>query len=280
MVSERQTIYHKRHALGQPYPWTSDRILDENRFTNIYRETDPGTQYAIANILETDQRPLDKAFNIMIYRLIGRKETHQTLGFMRLMEFDQLNFRGGLRAIAPPIFTSAYTVCPWRVISPCKIENVAELVSRLVRDLPSLWGSVQNSQSMQSAYTALHSCQGYGDFLAYQCLVDFTYPVKGGALVPLNPDEWAAAGPGAKKGIEAIAGYPVTNRDKQLQVMQWLHRHQEREFARLGLDFPRWRNLPISLPNIQNSLCSFQKYVKLQGGGRYPIKYKPSLIVE
>lgn len=282
LVCERQTIYHKRHVLKQPYPWSDDRILSENRFTNIYRETDPGTQYAITHILETDRQPLDKAFNIMTYRLIGKKETHQQLGFLLLSEFDKRAIIEGMQAIASaggPVFTSAYTVCPSRVVSECKIENVAEILAFLARDLPRFWCRATTCDTMEDAYAALELCYGYGRFLAYQCLVDLTYPIQGGAVLPLDANEWAAAGPGAKKGIEAIALRLVSAQSQQLDVMRWLHEHQEQEFQRLGYSFPQWNNQRLSLPNIQNSLCSFQKYVKLLAGGRYPIRYKPPALI-
>lgn len=274
MVCERQTIYHKRHVLDLPYPWSSDRILTEHRFTNIYRETDPGTQYAIASILETDHKPLDKAFNIMIYRLIGRRQTHEQLGFIRLAEFNKQDFITRLEALPSPVFTSAYTVCPTPVVSSCKIENVAEIIAFLAQHLPHFWQRASASETMQAAYQALLLCYGFGNFLVYQTLVDLTYPVQGGAVLGFDANEWAAAGPGAKKGIEAICLRPVSSQEKQLSIMRYLHAHQDIEFARLDLNFPRWQNKPISLPNIQNALCSFQKYVKLLGGGRYPIKYK------
>lgn len=113
-VAERQKIWVRRFVQRLPSPWTTDPILRQERFTNVYRELDPGTVYAVEHILEANLPEKDRIFNVMLYRLIGRAETHTTLGLQRVYDFDPDRFVDRLRWMrdvcgrAP--FTAAYMV--------------------------------------------------------------------------------------------------------------------------------------------------------------------------
>src|SRR5947199_59339 len=91
-VCERQSIWRRRYIEKRPPPWTQDQILRTARFTNVYRELDPGTDYLIRNILETSHGDEDKIFNVMVYRLIGRLETYKRIGFQTVASFDSNRF--------------------------------------------------------------------------------------------------------------------------------------------------------------------------------------------
>lgn len=285
-ICERQTIWQRRVAEGQAPPWTSDPILQTQRFTNVYRELDPGTQYAIQAILERDAPLADTLFNLMLYRLIGRVETHARLGFQRAATFDPDHLRRTLRAIraeGQPPFTAAYIVSGYRSMgSRDKIENVARIFARLSQSIDDLEQRIRTARSAAAVYEALVAVDGFGPFLAYQVLVDLLYPVAardGQPLLPFSHDDWAMAGPGARRGITMLL--PPGARHDPLQVMRWLQDEQHREFARLGLDFPYLRDaagapIPISLANIQNCLCEFHKYVKISDGtGRGRRRFTP-----
>ena len=90
-------------------------------------------------------------------------------------------------------------------------------------------------------------------------------------MLPFNNDEWAEAGPGARRGIKMLTA-PST-RASDLDIMVWLRDNQNTEFERLGIKFEFLFNndkpIKLSLANIQNCLCEFHKYIKiLNGTGR------------
>lgn len=275
-VFERQQIWVRRHVEGLLPPWTSDEALRDYRFTNVYRELDPGTQYAIDAILESPVTKKDKVFNVMIYRLIGRLQTHQQLGLQSVDDFDVSEVRRKLRTIrerSEPVFTGAYIVSGYNMMgSRDKIENVCRIFQHLKERFTEFAEQLFAATSSEEAYQAIRSCQGFGNFLAFQCLVDLRYPVKsydGAGVLPFSNDDWACAGPGAKKGITILAA--KRNDHTHLQVMTWLRDNQETEFARLDLPFPYLREaqdnrVKISLANIQNCLCEYHKYVKVREG--------------
>jgi hypothetical protein len=269
-IAERQKVWYHRVVEGRPAPWTGDDILQEYRFTNVYRELDPGTQYVIQNILEMDASRRDKLFNVMLYRLIGRLETHEYLGFQSLRSFDAAEFEEQLKHrrddLEETVFTGAYMVSGYNHRgSSDKVENVAALFGELT-DSPSFFDDLLSAKSLPDGYDSIRSQPGFGNFLSYQVLVDLLYPVNyynGNSVIPFSPNDWSSPGPGAQKGLKQL----VTdfNGFDRLDVMRWLRQNQKQEFGRLGLEFPYLETkdgerLELSLANIQNCLCEFYKY--------------------
>jgi hypothetical protein len=272
-ISERQHVWYRRVIEGKQHPWTDDEILRKYRFTNVYRQLDPGTQYVIQEILEKDATRRDKIFNVMLYRLIGRLETHDDLGFQPLETFDPDGFEEDLKRRRDDrnetIFTGAYMVAGYNQLgSSDKVENVAHLFGQIASN-KEFFDHLISTESAREAYDLIKSQPGFGNFLSYQVLVDLLYPINcygGDAVLPFSPNEWSSPGPGAQKGLKRL----VEDFDgfDRLELMRWLQRNQQQEFSRLDLDFPHLRSedgqrVELSLPNIQNCLCEFYKYHKI-----------------
>lgn len=278
-ITERHKIWVRRVIERQDAPWTKDKILQQYRFTNVYRQLDPGTQYVIQNILEVDASRRDKLLNVMIYRLIGRQETHEFLGMQTVKSFDPKTFEEQLKhlrdELGGTVFTGAYMVSGYNHMgSSDKVENIASLFEEITSS-PTVFEDILSAESLEAAYDAIRSQPGFGNFLSYQVVIDLLYPVEyynGESILPFSPNEWSAPGPGAQKGIkELVTEFVDFN---QVDVMRWLRRNQDDEFCRLGLDFPYLKtgnsdSLDLSLANIQNCLCEFYKYHKiLHSNGR------------
>lgn len=276
MITERMRIYWRREA-GTPPPWTLDPILRTEFITNVYRELDPGTQYLVHNILESEhESDEDKMFNIMIYRLMGsRMETHEAIGFQRLSDWDWEFFAQSLRAVQEAggiPFGEAYRTAAYSQMgSPEKITNVALLLNQMVEGFEVMWTQMKNCVALPQVFEVLNAVDGFGEFLAHQILVDTLYPAPWHPLMPYDQDVWAMPGPGARRGIWQLMKKGMKP-GSHLDVMVWLRDNQHQEFERLGLDFPFLENpygdgiLPISLCNIQSCLCEFYKYTRIWVG--------------
>lgn len=275
-VSERQHVWYRRIAESNPPPWTEDPIIRENRFTNVYRRLDPGTQYLIDNVLERDKPRADKLFNTLIYRLIGRKETFGELGFQDLEEFSPVEMERILKRIRDvkkkPVFTGAYTVAGYSQMGTSdKIENVAELFSRVQGQFPDIFEDIVECSHPKEAYETIKSLTGFGNFLSYQVFVDLTYPLgiyDSGSVIPFDQNRWAAAGPGAKRGIGMLL--KDEKMVSELDVMKYLFENQEKELDYFGFEIvqPQLGGFQqhLSLPDIQNCLCEYHKYIKIMEG--------------
>lgn len=273
-ICERQNVWYRRAVLQEEPPWTDDEILQRYRFTNVYRELDPGTQYAIQEILEREEAKPDKIFNVMIYRLIGRSATHEHVGFQRLDEFDTALFEEALKtrrdAHKEPVFTGAYMVSGYNQMgSSDKIENISRLFGEVQDQFADFYTEVETATELKQVYEVIRDLPGFGNFLSYQVLVDLLYPLQvcnGDSLLPFTHDDWASAGPGAQRGLKTLLRDP--KKHTYLEVMRWLRQYQTEEFDRLNLDFPYLQDnigqrIELSLADIQNCLCEFYKYHKI-----------------
>ncbi|MBS3151857.1 hypothetical protein J4230_00445 [Candidatus Woesearchaeota archaeon] len=276
-VCERQSVWYKRFCCKLDPPWTKDIILQKERFTNVYRELDPGTIYAINNILEVDAPKQDKIFNTMFYRLVGSSNTHKEVGFQKLSYFNPEHLEAKMKYIRDvekkSVFTAAYMVSGYsKMGSKDKVENVVRLFTKLRNSFDSIYSDIQGCKNSEEVYNVIRGLYGFGNFLSYQILVDLLYPLricKGKSLLPYSHDDWASAGPGAKIGIELLLkkGLKFSN----LDVMMWLRKNQCEEFLRFGLNFnyltdDKGDKIELSLANIQNCLCEFHKYIKIRDG--------------
>ena len=282
-VYERHSIWHRRNVLGQPWPWTDNRVLRTNKFTNVYRELDPGTIFCKEQILERNELAHDIIFNVMMYRLMCSIPTYGSYGFHRLEDFDEADFDDHLRDIynsGTPVFGNAYLISPYSSMgSEYKFRNVSRLFGQIHRDFETFYGHFIEAPSFKAAFKVINSLYGMGPFLAYQVMVDLTYPLRrlgGTPLVQFSQNDWAKLGPGAQRGFSRLS-----NTHNQLQGLIWLYDHQRSRFAEYGLDFPwlldeKGDIVEISLANFQNCCCEFHKYRSiLDGTGKAQRLYNP-----
>lgn len=271
--------------LRQRPPWTEDPILRTQHFTNMYRILDPGTVFIVNALLEEESIPsIDKGFGVLIYRLMASNEN--SFQFLLDQFSDQIftnwnrqGFEFGLKSYREQgnkPFGGAYMVNAYHMIghSKDKIENVGAIFDPLAKDWQYLWDNqLTFYEDMESSHDLLTQIPGIGNFIAYQSLVDLSYPVDKEAkgILGFDPNQWASAGPGAKRGLKILLEPGSTL--SELSAMTILRESQEDEFKRLDLSFP-WlkrgakREL-LSLPDIQNTQCEFFKYWRsLQGGKR------------
>lgn len=308
-VHDRQRVWHARFREKQPRPWTSDPVLHENRFANIYRELDPGTTFAINQILELDEAPSDVLFNIVMYRVMAsNKETASHIGFIRCDDFSAEELGERLlayRDAGSTVFGAAYRVASCSQYgNPDHLTNVMRLLEDLAWDVPRLWRRVSRSSDPASWYRDFRKMPGCGPFLAHQCLVDISYPLHrlGGASLLSAPysDLFVQAGPGARAGLKRLSG----SRNSAPGKIRRLQSAQSEAFERLDLDFmsmaPTYAELyphlsggdfdqlqhaasdvpDINLANIEGCLCEFSKYASIKDGtGRGKRKYGDHLRV-
>lgn len=282
MIAERMRIYYRRQE-GLAPPWTLDPILRSEFITNMYRELDPGTGYLMENILAfSEESPQDKLLNIFIYRLMGSREaTHEAIGFQRCAEYNPREIRRTLRGLEAP-FGEAYRTASYVDMgSKDKVTNVSRLFAKLAEDVPVLWGAIGNALKLEDVYNVLEGVKGFGDFLAYQIMVDLLYPAPESPLVPFSQDDWAKAGPGARRGAWRLMKQGMKP-SSIIDVMRWLREHQKSEFERLGVEMlwmkdAEGQDVPLSLCNIQSTLCEFFKYTRIWDGTlKYARKYNYS----
>lgn len=284
--NERHAIYLRRQR-GDPWPWTNDKVLQQFKFTNIYRELDTGTKWLRENIREPYARHPELFFNIAVYRRHNRIETAKFTGFFE--DYDYQFWENRMehwRNKGNRVFTSAYMTCGGLrdtdgTVSKSKIHQFFNLSFKY------LWEhrkeiEPQPGDTLEQAFNRCLASRtpGFGPFIWYEVITDLRWTRYLENATDIMT--WANPGPGAARGVGRVLGYTVrwreetakisfqdfkqqmlgyTNKKLQLSVMRKL---LERSPQYLG----HWME-PLELRDVEHSLCEFDKYKRaVEGTGR------------
>ena len=263
-AAERQNIFFKR-VNGESYPWTKDKILNQYKFTNVYRATDRVSQYLIKNVIyKGSQKPEEIFFRLLLFKLFNRISTWEILE----SEFDRISFKDYSfkqydRVLSKvmqnkiPIYSAAYIMASGRSTFGYarKHQNHLKLIERMIKE--NVPKRLQHCKNMNEAYNLLHSYPTIGDFLAYQYVTDINYST----LTNFSEMEFVKAGPGAKDGIvkcfKDFGGYSFED------IIRQMADNQEREFDLLNLDFQNLWGRNLQLIDCQNIFCEVDKYSRV-----------------
>lgn len=276
-VADRQRVFVKRVLRREPPPWTDDATLAGVYFTNVYRELDRGTRYLINNILpysaEDPIAPPDVLFSVVVYRLFNWIPTYEALTtefgepFLRAQTWDPeraIALLDARQKAGNQITTGAYMINATGAVGPgSKNRLMVGRVENVRRDLDGLFLRLVNALGMESAHEALCRYDGISGFNAYEMVIDLCYPpVK---LLPFEENDWVNPGPGAIHGLESLLTDRPITRPLAQAAIEYLRVYQDRylRMAKVELLGP-----PLTLRNVEHSLCEFHKYVRASAGGR------------
>lgn len=263
-IVKRQDVFYKRFNKIE-YPWSEDSILNNYKFTNVYRATDRVSQYLIKNIIhEGDQNLEDLFFRIILFKIFNRISTwqflEQELGEISLKDYSYKIYDRLLSEILKsksPIYSAAYIMASGKSTFGMerKHQNHLKLIELMIND--KLPYKFQNCQNMEQAYKLLLSYPTIGEFLAYQYVTDLNYS----NITNFTEMEFVKAGPGAKDGITkcftSLGDYSYED------VIKMMADNQEIEFERLGLNFQNLWGRDLQLIDCQNVFCEVDKYSRV-----------------
>lgn len=284
-AAERLGMYLRR-LRGDASPWTHDRILSGHRFTNAYRASDRVSQFLIREVQYAEHRsqaPDEVFFRTMLFKLFNRVETWtllesalgpiswQSANLVRICEvLDQAFARGTC------VYSAAYIMPNPAFGRTRKHGNHLALLERMMED--GAPARLRCLGSLREVYDTMLSYPGLGPFLAFQYTIDLNYS----SLLEFPEADFVVAGPGALDGLskcfEDLGG--LVPEDVIMEVTQ----RQEREFARLGLNFESLFGRRLQPIDVQNLFCEISKYTRISHpeltgvSGRTRIKqsYEPS----
>jgi len=264
-AAERQRIFERRVA-GAKAPWTSDRILREFKFCNVYRAADRVSQYLIRNVAYHEEQctAADRAFQIVAFRTFSRVETwesvrsqlgcHPTLEHLRDGRFGAaldrtLETNGGL-------YTGAFILCATNAFGKSRKHlNHVELFRRMFLE-DRLGERLLEAKSLETVFYLLRGFPLIGDFMAYQTAIDLNYS----DLFAFSENEFTQPGPGALRGIrkvfERLGDYGPAD------AVRWMVDRQVDEFASRELPFNGLWGRPLHAIDCQGLFCEVDKYCR------------------
>lgn len=279
-IFARHSIWHKRFVLGLKAPWTDDSILQEYKFTNVYRELDRGTLYLLDNI-RGKKEPVDQVWNIIVYRMFNRISTYDFLKWHSFARWqDPTHFRRYFDALrrfsdeGNALYTDAHMVCAYEHFpGKDKLERFEYIFQGVIGGMDVLMKIIQRAKSLESVHKALTKFPGIGPFLAYEMAVDISYCDWNN----LGEDEWVNPGPGCQRGLKAM--FPDLKPNECAWMIKVLRQDQTKAFQRYKLPFEAiaYEGKPLTLRNIEHCCCEVFKYFKaINGTGRPRNRFKPT----
>ncbi|WP_236648346.1 nucleotide kinase domain-containing protein [Micromonospora sicca] len=258
----RQSIYLAR-LRGAPAPWTNDPILGQHRFTNCYRAADRVSQYLIRDVIYTgDQAWEEVFFRTVLFKLFNRISTWRILGAglgtpswrdYRFADYDGIlteAFTAGQR-----LYSAAYVIPPPQFGEARKHRNHLRLIEAMMTSgVPE---RLQSADSMREAFNVLRALPAFGDFLAYQLLIDLNYT----SALDFDEMDFVMAGPGARDGIRKCFG--IAAHGIEQDIIRYVADTQEEHWSRLGLTFATLGGRRLQLVDCQNLFCEVDKYARV-----------------
>lgn len=278
---ERQNILFKKMN-GNENNLTSDLILNEYKFTNVYRASDRVSQYLISDVIYSgnyDDR--DTLFRILLFKVFNKIETWKVLelelGEISYESFSYEKYDAVLTKLLlenQPIYSAAYIMASAKSFygQIRKHQNHLKMIDNIIKDEVHL--KLKDISSMKEGYDLLLQYSSIGTFLAYQLITDINYS----ELTDFDEMEFVKAGPGAIEGIDKCF-YDVGTYSRE-DIIRYVTDNQDYHFDRLELDFKTLYGRKLQLIDCQNIFCEVAKYARIAHpefnlpNGRIRIKQK------
>lgn len=265
---ERESIrLRKEEGVLPQQEWTRDDILRSYRFCNIHREDDRVTRWVAQNWRMPNEGAPDLWFAMVVARFINWPPTLRAIGYP--VPWRPARFLERMSKVKGKAYTGAYMV---RADPESPGEAKCFYQARVV--FTPMWEARERlrpkkGDSLNSYHMLLGQFHGLGSFMAAQVVADLKYsrPLR-------QADDWwtfAASGPGSRRGLNRVLGLskdsPWTEDNWRLCLAR-LRDEFNREWTRGGAD-------PLHAQDLQNTLCEFDKYMRVRlGEGRPRATYR------
>ena len=242
---------------GFPKPWTNDPILQAYRFCNVRRMDDKVSQWLDLHWYTPNRNHKNMVIACVLARHFNQPQTLARIGFPKVYNAGYI--QSGLEHIealkrqGETTFNSAYII---RASGdyPNKAEMVFyETVQQFV-DSPTKY--LSKADRMEDAVNLLMGYRNIGSFMAGQIAADLRWATNGKFI---DKDEWAAMGPGSKRGINIIHGRALEYPIKQEQFTEELKNLMT--FLKKAL--PSSLTSRLEAIDYQNCLCEYSGYEKV-----------------
>jgi hypothetical protein len=266
---ERDRVRAAKEA-GAPKPWTADPLLRDFRWCNVRRMDDRVSRWLLRNWYD-DRHDLEyQLFDAAFARLVNWPDALEEIRDQRNPN-DVRTILTTRAARGDKVFTGAYVVPG--VPGKNKVDSVCDLVDRIIlRAAASPGGTLcedLQAATMRAMWVWFMSFDGLGSFLAGQMVADLCTQSIGMDW----PDRgtWAPLGPGSARGMNRVLGRPKDHALAQAEFEQLL---PDLVFVVKERVPALWKDRQLVAMDIQNCLCEFDKYRRLQlGEGKVRARY-------
>lgn len=265
---ERYGIFLKRRD-AKPWPWTSDPILQQYRFTNVFREDDRVTRCIKAEVRDVISNPEQLVTALTACRFLNRDTTISLLGPMFRDEgWNYERARKQLSGVKPITGAAYMIVTPHGMDKLAGINQIVSAVQAKAHLLTMTWR--RDRTPMVEVWNQFQQFEFIGPFIAYEITLDLRRtPLLGN---PPDRFSWAAVGPGSARGASWVK-YGVAEKlhyqkNNQLDEVQEIMREllvASSFHSNWLVSFP-----PLEMEDVENLLCEFDKYCRTKYNNKRP----------
>jgi hypothetical protein len=259
-ICERESIRLAKQR-NEPWPWTTNEILQQWSFTNIHREHDRVTVWIKNRWRKPNADDPDLAFAMAVARFVNWPDTLAELGYP--VPWDRKHFIAVIMermARGVKCWGPAYNISNGGSTAP-KHEHIAGVLGGLWQARTAL--HPKRGELLGEYHTRLLRFDGLGSFMGAQIVADMRY------VEPLHSaDDWwefAASGPGSRRGLARVLG---RNPEYSWTETEWRRAHH-----RLHEDItPELDKVDIHLhaQDLQNCECEWDKNERVRLGEGTP----------
>lgn len=279
-VREREHVRRMKEE-GADAPWTEDKILQEYRFCNIRRRDDRVSDWLIKNWYEPYKKSPLLWFMPVVARWINWPPTLAQMLSHDAWEQDELH-EDWFKSLGAEIdyivasggkaWTSAYMITA-RTITGNRGKGDWIAMSTLYpiwinrHKFEAFFKKPDHMRTIRGAIDLFKGHFNFGTFMAGQVVADWTYT----PLLSRAPDlfKYAPIGPGSTRGLNRLYGRGLDKPIKQDQFnAELIYARDSIKALDLG---GRW----LTLHDVQNCFCEYDKYCRLENGGKVRSKYQP-----
>lgn len=281
-VCDRESL-RLRKELGIT-PWTYDSILEKYRFCNIRRRDDRVSQWIIKHVIAGNEGDVTLLAFLALCRFVNWPPTIQEILSARLWpSADRRMDWGAMGDVidsrtkrGEKAWTGAFMVRgeqkshghPWAFWG--KGRYIAKIVveRELTRSADRIYEAIETG-TRGAVASVLSRQYAWGAFMAGQVVDDWTWTP---ALRDANDHYvWAPQGPGSIRGLNRVLGRGLGGKFSEVEWVEQLQELREATIFRLGGQYN-----DLTLMDIQNCLCEFDKYERVRlGEGRPRSSYRP-----
>lgn len=274
-INERHAIYQKRIQGFSP-PWTNDRILNEYKFTNPFRENDKVTIWMRKNWTKPNGNRShgEIIFNCCLFRMVGTTEFADEHGWatewnpIRTKQLIANRLEEGLRT-----FTGAYIITNQGLKLPKGEVVVDHFLTPIWESQDKIAEVAKQTNSLQRVQNEMCTYRGWGGggFMSYEVVTDLSHT----SVLDSAGDRftWANAGPGAKRGLNRIHERDLTKAMKQHEANEEMQNLLQKASSYL---LPHIPIEEVDMRTIEHSLCEWDKWERVRlGQGTPRSKYDP-----
>lgn len=275
-VTERENIRILKES-GSPRPWTKDRAIAQNFYCNIFREDDKTTRWFRQNLRDPVKEDMIASLRVsIVFRFFNLIATGEIIKKSLLDGWDKATIFSLLqkeRAYGRNLFNGAYIISS--PLGDPKLEWVLKCSDAVLAQSEDI--VFDGRHSLESFHTRLCAEMGFGPFMAYEIVTDLRH-----TAVLRNAHDimtWASPGPGCARGL----GWVVYN-DNEMFHYGGRADMQEMLFAMRELlsysqnpELWPWPTRRWEMREVEHALCEYDKYRRVQAGGRAKRKYPGGL---